>query len=71
MDTNLPPPPLPKKKILQGRILEETNDVMSMLVASPCACVRSPCERGILIVTDNYGIGFDHIIITAGNMIYV
>ena len=43
---------------------------MSMLVASPCARVGSPCERGVLIVTENYGIGFDYII-RAGNMIYV
>ena len=56
-------------KILQGEILEEVNDVMSMLIASPCACVESPCECGVLTVTDNYRIGFDFI--TAGNMIYV
>ena len=44
---------------------------MSMLVTSSCACVGSPWECGALIVTYNYGIGFDYII-TAGNiMIYV
>ena len=65
VDTNLAP-----QKFFRGEILEEVNDVMSMLIASPCPHVECPCERGVLTVTDNnYGIGFDFI--TAGNMIYV
>ena len=51
----------PPKKFFRGKILEEASDVMPMLIE---------CERGVLIVTDNYGIGFDYII-TARNMIYV
>ena len=60
----------PPKKFFRGKILEEVDDVMSMLVTSPCACVGSPCACSVLSVTDNYGIGFDDII-TDRNMIYV
>ena len=65
VDTNLAP-----QKFFRGEILEEANDVMSMLVTSPCACVGSPRACGVLSATDNYGIGFDYII-TARNVIYV